>query len=189
MNQHARNIAGNAAVAALLMIAYGWGIGLSGASKSAFYNLTVDGLNWTLRIGGPALLLVAGICFAGLRIGLLLDFLVEGLCGGIMIACGAFWLARWLGSIGQVGFDLQDPIVLIFGFMFARAALHSWARFGATAAAPAAAAPDLEKFPPPIHPAELHPASLPREGEPPPPEGYLAALSKENEEPPRASYE
>ena len=40
-----------------------------------------------------------------------------------------------------------------------------------------------------VHPASVRPAALPKDGEPPPPEGYLAALAKEKDEPPTASFE
>lgn len=180
MHQNARQSAYQSAFAAALMLFYGWYIGWTGISSDDTYNLAVEVFKWNLKLGGAAMLVVAIVCFLGQRIGLLLDCLVSGACGIIMAACALIWLTR-----GR-GFDIQDAIVLAFGFVFVRAAWVSWTLFAGPQTSTTVAAPPA---PEPIHPASIHPESLPMEHEPPPPDGFLAAMAKEKDEPPTASYE
>jgi hypothetical protein len=187
MNPHARQIAPNSALVAVLMLAFGWVYGLSGASESALYNLTVEAFNWMLRVGGLAMAVVAGLCFMGRRAGLLLDFIVSGACAAVMLVCGVYWLGRWAADTKNVPFDLQDVLILVFGAVFARAALQSWSLYGA-ARPSTPEGPDVGEAAAP-HPASVHPSGLPNAGEADPPGGYLSALSKEKGEPPGASYE
>ncbi len=189
MNQHARNNAVWAGIAAVLMLFFGWGRGLVGMTDDDFYNTTVAVFEWMLKVGGFALLVVAGMCFAGLRAGLLVDVFVSGIVGLIMVLCSIYWLGH--GVTGG-GFDIQDIMFLVFGFMFLNAARGCWVSYQATGGPrrPAPLVPSIApRAPEPIHPASLHPDSLPKDGEPPPPDGYLAALAKEKDEPPRASFE
>jgi len=179
VNQHARNIAGNAAFAAAIMLVFGWLMGgLVTSRTEAMYVLAVEAFNWMLRIGGIAMLLVAALCYAGKTAGLVLDFVVSGFCGAIMLACGGYWLVLDIRAGGGSG--LQDVFVVLFGFLFVRAAMQSWGRLGGEGSA----APPEEGKP---HPASIHPESLPREGEAAPPEGFLAALSREKDRPPGTS--
>jgi hypothetical protein len=185
MNTHARQTAATTSLAALLMLLYGWyGGGPHGVSSSELYNAAVDAFRWTLRIGGVAMLLTSAVCFLGRSVGLLLDFLVTGLCGAVMTGVGA------VGLLAGGAPGLQDMLVLVFGLVFLRAAWSSWVFYneaapvaapGAGAGRPAAVEPG--------HPASVHPSSLPNEGQPAPPQGYLAALADEKDEPPTASYE
>lgn len=186
MNQHAKQTAATTALAALLMLLYGWYQGgPQGVSNSALYNSSVEVFRWMLRVGGVAMLLTSAVCFVGRRVGLLLDFLVTGLCGAIMLGVGAIGLFAG-GAAG-----MPDILVLIFGFVFLRAAWVSWSLYGEGPSG-GGAFPVIAADPPQperVHPASVHPDSLPREGDPPPPDGFLAALSKEKQEPPSASYE
>lgn len=181
----ARQNAVQSAVTGLIMLLYGaylTATGWTGLVVDDLYNLAVEVFKWTLKIGGGAMLVAAVLCFTGRRIGLLLDCLLSGTCGLIMVACAAIWLTR-----GK-GIDLQDAVILIFGAIFIRAAWVSWSIF-AEASAPSEAAATEPPAPEPIHPASIHPDVLPGEGEAPPPEGFLAAMSKDKNEPPTASYE
>ncbi len=197
MNEQAKGNAPWTALAALLMLYYGWAVGTIGISDSDFYNTVVDVFNWMLRVGGVCLLLVAMICFAGLRIGLLLDALVSGICGLVIIFCAVVY-------IKFDGLDLYYLLYVLFGGLFVNAARNAGASFlrtapGATGqgstgkqgwfGAKSSDAPTTAQPAEPPHPASIRPDSLPKDGEPPPPDGYLAALSKEDEEPPTASFE
>ena len=182
MNKYAKQNAIQSAITAVVMLLYGFYLSATGWSSLVsddLYILAMEVFKWTLKGGGAAMLVVALLCFAGQPVGLLLDCLVSGACGLIMAACGAIWITR-----GK-GFDLQDIVVLVFGVIFMRAAWISWTLF---AEAPAEVPPPAPE-PEPIHPASIHPEVLPKEGDAPPEEGFLAAMSKEKKEPPTASYE
>ena len=185
MSAPARQNAAQSAVTGLIMLLYGIYLRINDWSKpdaDSLYSLAVEVFKWTLIVGGGAMLVVAAVCFAGKRIGVLLDCLLSGTCGLIMIACAGIWLTRGKGM------DLQDIVILIFGVIFIRAAWVSWSIFAeASEPAPETAGPAPE--PEPIHPASIHPDVLPQEGEAPPAEGFLAAMSKDKNEPPTASYE
>jgi hypothetical protein len=206
MNQQAKDNAVWAGIAALLMLVYGWRYGTVGISDSGFYNTTVAVFNWMLRIGGIGMAGVAIICFAGLRVGLLIDVLVSGICGLIMVACAGYWLLSG-------GFGFNDLLFLAFGGMFLNAARGCWSAYAASGPAavggasavggPAAGGgpsagrgwlgvkplqpPKPPSPPEPPHPASVRPKTLPEDGQPPP-EGYLAALAKEDDEPPTAAH-
>jgi hypothetical protein len=101
-----------------------------------------------------------------------------------MVGCAIIWIA----SGG--GLDMQDLLILIFGGFFvsgARRSLSEYRSVRPAAAPPVARARSVESQPP--HPASIRPASLTGADVEPPPEGYLAALSKEKDEPPTASFE
>jgi hypothetical protein len=170
-------------IAAVMMLIFGWAFASKGISSSAFYNATVAVFYWSLRIGGIGLAIAAALCAANLRVGLLIDAVVSGLCGALMALIAVYWL------IDAGGFDLQLFIYLIFGGGFMSAAVSAMRSYRAmeseSGRARAYTAPVAE----PVHPASIRPAALPKDGEPPPPEGYLAALAKEQDEPPTASFE
>lgn len=204
MNRDAKDNAVWTGIAAVLMLAYGWGIGLRGTSDSEFHNATVAVFTWMLRTGGIALAAVTVVCALGWRVGLLFDAIVSGICGLIMAACAIYWLTTR-------GFGLHYLLYLLFGGLFLSAARGCWRAYWLAARpamskpppAPPAAPPrkwlGIETLEPPRpltpppkaeppHPASIRPKSL-GEGNQPPPEGYLAALAKEDEQPPTASYE
>lgn len=206
MNQDAKDNAAWTGFAALLMLAYGYlATGWSyPAGATAFYLFTLSLFDWMLKIGGICLLATAVVCMFGLRLGLLLDTIVSGVCGLIMILCAGTWTLSG-------GFGLFAALCLIFGGIYinaARGALASYLASASQGALPATAPagepapaprrwfgsptpPPPAKPPPPKaeapHPATVRPKSLSADGAPPP-EGYLAALAKEDEEPPNASY-
>jgi|GEM_PF-1358780 len=202
MDQRAKQNAFSVGIAAMVMLIYGFAFGGFGVAPDLgpFYETTIHVFNGMLKIGGVALAIVAVLSLAGLRVALLCDFLISGMCGIIMAACGVYW------TVQERSFDIQNLMILVFGVMFVRSALVSWSLFGTGEAAAGEggtptgggwfgrkSAPTQEPqepvAPEPIHPASVHPSSLPGEGEAPPEEGYLAALSKEDEEPPTASFE
>lgn len=201
----ARQNALQAGVTALLMLIFGWAYATKGISSSAFYNTTVDVFYWSLRIGGIAMAIAAAFCAAEIRVGLLIEAIVSAVCGMLMALIAVYWM------IDAGGFDLQYLLYVIFGGMFisaAASAMRSYRILGMQGGhIPAASAErtggvfgvpggggqrPLHKAAPvaeAVHPASVRPASLPKESEPPPPEGYLAALAKEKDEPPTASFE
>ncbi len=184
----ARQNAVQSGIAAVLMLFFGWGMAAKGISGSAFYNATVDVFYWSLRIGGIALLIAAGLCAAELRVGLLFDAIVSGVCGVLMALIAIYWM------LDAGGFDLQSLIYLIFGGGFVSASLSAMRSYRAMGMSGGNDVSRSGGQSPPykaeaVHPASVRPASFPKAGEPPPPEGYLAALAKEKDEPPTASFE
>jgi hypothetical protein len=184
MNEHAKRNALNTGFAALLLLVYGWimkGITVF-PDLGPTYEITISIFNWMLKLGGIGLALAAIMCFAGLSIGLLMDFIVSAGCGLVMALCSIYWM------ITQKNADLQDILFLVFGVMFIRAA------FGSLSLYKSDHEPDVVDQIAPAdahepHPASIHPDVLPTEDQPPPPEGYLAALSKDPNTPPTASHE
>ncbi|MCZ6817790.1 MAG: hypothetical protein O7F76_13975 [Planctomycetota bacterium] len=198
MNQHAKQNAVWAGIAALLMLYYGWGTGgwLIPANSTAFFEATFNWFDWMLKIGGICMAVVAVLCFLGLRVALLIDVVVSGLCGSILILCPVYWMFI-------VGPGLQNIVFVIFGGMFVNTARGCWTAYRESGGTVGTAtrkqgglfgveplAPPVTPPPPePTHPASIRPDALPKDDEPPPPEGFLAALAKEKDEPPRASFE
>ncbi|HKQ49193.1 MAG TPA: hypothetical protein VJZ71_14070 [Phycisphaerae bacterium] len=204
----ARQNALQAGVSALIMLIIGWAFAAKGVSASTFYNTTVDVFFWSLRIGGIAMAISAALCAADFRIGLLVEAMTSALCGLLMTLIAVYWL------VDAGGLDLQYLLYVIFGVGFittTASALRSYraigsnggqspryqtadeARAGGVFGVPSGGGQSPHYMATPVaeavHPASVRPASLPKEGEPPPPEGYLAALAKEKDEPPTASFE
>lgn len=183
MNRHAKENAGMAGFAGLVLIIYGFGFGGIGVytDHGAFYEFLIRLYNWTIRYGGFALLAAAGVCFTGLRIGLLIDAVVSGLIGGILVLCVGGWFFY------ERSFDVTNIVVVLIALMLLRSAYANFLLWNASAGErpPSRPAPSPSEAPP------IHIASgvLPKEGEPPPPEGYLAALAREKEESSKANYE
>lgn len=186
MTDRIRAIAGQAVVAGLLMTFYGWFMSGKGISSSTAYNTMVDVFYWMLRVGGPLLLVGAAICYTGMRAGALFDGIVTGVCGLVMIAYGISGLPT------GVGVGLNNMLALIFGALFISSARRSLAIYGhsrAESAPTERVAVQIARPVEPVHPASVHPDVMPGVEEPPPPDGYLAALSREKDEPPTASFE
>jgi hypothetical protein len=193
MDDRLRSNAPFTLMTAALMLYFGWVAPARGVSASAFYNTTVDILYGTLRFGGLAMLAVAAGYFAGWKPTRWLNAAVSGACGLVLLLVGAYWLI----DAGLA--SLQSLLLVVFGVMFLRDAASAWRSHVAERAA-GDAAPDARDAPPvarparpgppqPAHPATLRPSTLADAENQPPPEGYLAALSKEDEKPPTASYE
>jgi hypothetical protein len=188
MYEPARRNAINSLLVGVVLLAYGfyWSP-IYLVDDTGIHNTTITAFFWMLRLGGVVFILVAGLLYAGLRFALLLDALVTGACGLILGGCDLYWIA-------EDGPDIQEALYLIFGLLFLNAAFGSFRLYrrggsaespvGASAAAGGQAAVPSDE---PPHPASVRPDSLPQDGSPPP-DGYLAALSKEKGEPPDASH-
>ncbi len=186
MNEHAKRNAMYTLVAGLVLLAYAKFSGFEGVSEDRFFNFTVDFFNGMLWVGGAGFVLAAGLSWAGKTSGLILDAFLSGACGLIMLLCGGYWLVdAWKDQ----GFIFQYALYVLFGLFFCKAGCTSFGLFKRSraelmTAGQAGGATDVPKEPEPIHPASVHPDSLPKDGQPPPEDGYLAALSKEKDEPP-----
>lgn len=189
MYEPARRNAVNSLILGVVLVFYGFltsPVYLEG--DVGIYNTTVDILFVVLRVGGLAFIIIAGLLFAGLRVALLFDVLTVGICGLALGACSLYWIAL-------DGPDVQELLYLVFAVLFLRAAHSSFGAYrrgtpgeqtpGAlTTDQTPSAAPASN----PVHPASVHPETLPQEDQPPPPDGYLAALSKEKGESPDAGH-
>lgn len=186
MDHRYRFIASQSLFAGALLTIYGWFLSARGISPSDTYNTIVDVFYWTLRVGGPLMLLAGAACFAGLRPGMFIDAAAAGICGVMMLV---YALA---GVFTGVGFGVNNLLALVFGVLFLSSARRSMEYYLSSRRAHAnvEARPAREARPvfEAVHPASVRPASLPAEGEPPPAEGYLAALARENEDPPSAAH-
>ncbi len=147
------------------------GEALKNAATNLFFGMLIG--------GGAALLLVAAVCSTGRLVAILADSIVSFACGAIMIFYAVVW------SFDGLGF--QNLLFLVLGFMLCRnglACFDMYRRLIITA--PDANAPTAKstpsQVPPAPHPASKASSALPKDGEPPPPEGYLAALSKEKDD-------
>ncbi len=180
-NKYAQYNASTVAFAGFLMLFWAWFAGdwYYPRDASRVFVLSLHAFDWTLIIGGVAMLIVAAICFLGQRVGLLLETIVSGAIGLVFLLCAAIWVIG--SSIG-----MQTILNGIFGFMFVSAARSAWTMYRS-------GAPDLTttgfpvqavkapEAPPAPHPASLASSALPKDGEPAPDEGYLAALAKEED--------
>lgn len=181
-SRFARGNAAYAAIAAALLLYYGFGLPMKGISDSAMYNLSVDVATWTMKIGGIGMALVVLGSLIGRPEALLADAVLSGLIGLSFVLTG---VVRFVWG------NTQGLLFLIFGLMFVSAARTCWRVYRGTVyddfgfRSQAAPPPDAR----PVHPASIHPEVLPKDGEPPPPEGYLAALAREKKEPGKAEYE
>jgi len=173
--------AGPAAFAGLLMLFYAWYTGgwVYAADASQFFVFTLHLFDWMLLIGGIAMIVVAVVCYLGARIGLLLEAIVSGLCGLIMITCAGTWAIN--GSMG-----LNTMLIGFFSLTFLSGAGSAWRMYAGTSSkggrsAVRVSTPVAPAAPPTPHPASRASSVLPKDGEPPPEEGYLAALSREKD--------
>ncbi len=180
-SEFARGNAIYAAIGAALLLYYGFGVGLVGTSGSAVYNVSVDVCTLAMKSGGVAMACIAAACMAGIAKALLFDAVVAIGIGVVFALCGATWLL----TTG----DWEGLLFLVFGAMFISSGRQCWNAYRSGAG-------ESHGFPVqpvepvrPVHPAEVHPDVLPKPGEPPPAEGYLAALAREKKAAPRAEHE
>lgn len=175
MNRHASQNAGMAAFAGLILLVFGIWYPLSPAFKRGeFYEFLFDLFRWTLCIGGVSLLGVAVVCMMGRSIGLLLDAIVSGVVGILLLVCAVGWISY------ESGVDMTNIVVLLVSLMLLKEGYSNFNLWRVTAEAgpvPRAIVP-----PPEAPPVKIASGILPKDGEPPPPEGYLAALAREKDE-------
>jgi hypothetical protein len=118
--QQASEIAFSAAIGAGLMLFVGFFFNLKGIGNSDFYDLSVDGFTWMMKIGGALMAVVAALLWAGLRPALLVDAILTLALGLLMLIIGAVWMAFR---------DYQGILLLIFGAIYLRSGWGSWAAF------------------------------------------------------------
>ena len=176
----------SALIAAALMLYLGWMMGgwVYPDDAGVIYVKSLDIFDWMLRLGGIGMAIVAVLCFAGVRAGLLMEFIVSGVCGAIMAGCGVIW-------VFGAGIGLTAMLALLSGIILLGAALRAGRAYRATQA-PAIGtregAPRPGEHPAatgavnPPHPASVASPVMPKAGEPQPEGGYLAALSKEKDD-------
>lgn len=171
MNQNAKLNASTVAFAGALMLFWSWYSG-----SWTYPDFATVMFDWMLLVGGIAMIGVAVVCYLGARIGLLLETIVSGICGVIMLVCAGTWIVKGLMGINTV-------LIGIFGVMFVSAARSAWSMYQSDSGSGPHVAAQLAApvAPPPPHPASQASPALPKDGEPPPEEGYLAALAKEEE--------
>ncbi len=198
MNAYAKENAFFTAVAGLVLLAYGWlGGGLQGVhDRGPVYDASFVLFSIILKYGGAVMLAVGAWQYTGQSLSILADAIVSGLCGLTLFFCGITWIVMER-SIAYLN-NILVPVVSIFLMRNAAASFAAWRRAEKQGVVPRArpatsAAPRAERVepaaPPAPHPASLASSALPKDGEPPPDEGYLAALAREKQEPPNASYE
>ena len=118
--QQTSEVAFSAAIGAVMMLFVGFYFNLKGISSSEFYNLTVDGFTWMMKIGGAMMGVVAFLLWVGLRPALLVDAVLTVTIGVLMLVIGAVWL----------GFrDMEGILLLVFGAVFLRSGWGSWQAF------------------------------------------------------------
>lgn len=189
MHGYAKENAFFTALAGLVMLAYGWySVALYG-DLGPLHDASVTAFFLVLRYGGLIMIAAAAYQYTGQRLSLLVDAVVTGGCGLVLLLCGATWIA-----LERSVADLNNILVPVVSLFLLRSGLASFAAYrGSGESVPPAgrrvAAQARPAAPPAPHPASLASSALPREDEPPPAEGYLAALAREKDEPPKASYE
>ena len=181
-NKYAQYNASTVAFAGALMVFWAWysrGEWNYPADASKLFVFSLHAFDWLLIVGGVSMLIVSVFCYLGMRVGLLLETIVSGTCGMVFVLCAVTWIAN--GSTG-----LQTFLNFIFGFMFVSAARSAWSMYSAgapdrTTSGFPVQTPAAPVAPPAPHPASLASSALPKDGEPAPDEGYLAALAKEED--------
>lgn len=173
----ARANAWQSALPAVLMLYYGFFQETSGISNSELYNRSVTVFFVTLKLGGCALAVVAGLSALGLPLALAADGVLSIVCGALFVACGVIW---------ALNSDMQGLLLLLFGAMFLSSGRAAWTTYQQFSAVEPVEWADVNE---PEHPASKPSEALPRTDEPPPADGYLAALSREKSRPSRAEHD
>lgn len=194
MNEQLRQVGHSAAFSALIMLLVGFWIVFEGDKSKPAYDVAVAASTWSMRLGGFGLGVTAVVCYAGRRVGLLLDAII-GIGAGALIVVSSITC-----MVLVAGFSIHRIVFCLIGLSAAGAARNSWALFrtgangfdsdGGSSWFGGATKRKLTPPPPapePLHPASIRPASLSSES--PPPGGYLAALAREDERPDRADHE
>ena len=122
LRQSMMQVAGSAAFGGMLMVLLGFWFfrDLVGASDSVVYNLSITIFLWTMRAGGTAMLVIAALAYLGWRPILAIDGVIASLTGVIMLATALIWV---------VNRDLDGVLMLVFGGLFVRSGMQSWALF------------------------------------------------------------
>src|SRR3972149_3503073 len=92
LRQAMMQVAGSAAVAGVLMVLVGFWLGLFAGSDSSIHSYSVDAFNWTMRVGGIAMFVIAVLAYLGWRPVLAIDGVIAVGVGLLMIAVALIWL-------------------------------------------------------------------------------------------------
>jgi hypothetical protein len=114
-----RQTAISAAIAAVLMLFFGFTYGFEGEIEPTAYSISQAVFLATLRIGGILMVLSALLLVLGVRSALLLDAIFAGLIGVALLGVGIVWIA-----IGIIAID--SVLLVLFGGMFLHSARQSW---------------------------------------------------------------
>lgn len=112
------------AIAAGLLLYFGFAYGLSGVSGNALYDGSVSAFTWTLKIGGIVLAITAVSCATGMIWSMAVDGAASLVIGALLLATGGIWI---------VSGDMQGLLNVLFAMTFlyaGRGALvdFSWMR-------------------------------------------------------------
>jgi len=110
-------------IAAVLMLFFGY-MYLARPSGDALFERAAIVLYYTLRVGGIAFLVTAGLMFSGLPIGLLLDAAFAMPCGVILLGCGLLMAL-------DGGDPINTVILVLCGIGFLPAGLRSAKQYAA----------------------------------------------------------
>ena len=113
-----RSYAGSAAIAAVLMLYFGFAY-LQEPTGTDLFSRSQGGFYHTLRIGGIAMAVLALWFWTGHSAALVLDVLISAIIGAIFAMTG-------LGMGMDGGGMLQSLLIIIFGWMFISAGVHHW---------------------------------------------------------------
>ena len=136
--QRVRGTALWAAIGGGLMLYFGM-YGFTSLLNSPLYAAALDARTWTLRIGGGAMLTIAGLCLTGWSGALLIDAVV---CAGIVL------MLALTGLVFLMNGDWEGILSLIFAAVFGAAGNQSWQLFAARPRRPddsPAALPDADE--------------------------------------------
>jgi len=186
MTEDTRPAASSPLLVGVFMLIVGFGIGLEGISDSALYNASVSLFNLTMKVGGSAMLVVAALYWANVRVAWLLDAVCSLVIGVLMIGVAVVWLvhAEWLYGIVLVILSVMSiNSARRIGACSAASVTHPSpeakdegpAKYGAPTVP---VAPAMDKTPA----ADVHKVQQPAPEEPPP-EGFLAELGQADDEP------
>lgn len=118
-----RQLAFSTLIGGLLMCFIGFYLNPRGFGASQLYIASVAVFTLTMKIGGCAMLAMAGLCYAGWRPAALLDAVLAGAIGVLLAAIGIIWFSRG---------NVEGLLLLIFSLLFLHSARQSWLTFRMT---------------------------------------------------------
>ncbi|HWL95298.1 MAG TPA: hypothetical protein VNT79_17390 [Phycisphaerae bacterium] len=172
----ARENAGTAAFGGVILLILGsfFRIGFH-AGHGPIYAFLIDLFNWSVPAAGALMLAAAALCFLGSRYGLILDAATSGVTGLILVACGVGW------TVFEGKLDVYTVVVLLLAVMLLRESYSTGMNFWGHMPRSAGGKRVVEAMAP-APPVRINSSVLPKDGEPAPEEGYLAALARERDE-------
>ena len=116
-----RHSAGSAAIAAVLLCAYGFGM-LAAPDPNDLFSWSNWFFFYTLRIGGIAYAMVAVWCLRGRPAALLANGVLSVLVGVMFMLCG-------VGMFVDGGVSLNSVLITVFGWLFAGAGVRDYREY------------------------------------------------------------